>query len=246
VGVLQWKTDIEFGLGDTAFRTTPWTAFASSADEFVLAKERDLVEYYVGLVERVAPRNMIEIGIFQGGSIAFFAALARPHKLVALELDADPAPALRDYIAAHGLDATVRPYYGVDQSDAPRLQEIVREEFGDAALDLVVDDASHLLEPTRASFNALFPRVRPGGLYVIEDWALSHLGMPWGGPGELPLTILGMECLMVAGTRQGVIDNVEITPYAITVQRGPAELDPATFAIGTRYDDAARSLVKGL
>jgi predicted methyltransferase len=38
----------------------------------------------------------------------------------------------------------------------------------DQLLDLVVDDTSHL-GPTRASFNTLFPRLRPGGVYVIED-----------------------------------------------------------------------------
>ena len=37
-------------------------------------------------------------------------------------------------------------------------------------LDLVIDDASHLYGPTMASFEVLFPRLRPGGLYVIEDW----------------------------------------------------------------------------
>jgi hypothetical protein len=37
----------------------------------------------------------------------------------------------------------------------------------------VIDDASHLLDPTRASFNVPFPLVRPGGVYVIEDWSLD-------------------------------------------------------------------------
>lgn len=33
---------------------------------------------------------MIDLGIFQGGSVAFFATLALPEKLVAIELE--PAP----------------------------------------------------------------------------------------------------------------------------------------------------------
>jgi hypothetical protein len=46
---------------------------------------------------------------------------------------------------------------------------IIATEFGAMPLDLVSDDASHLLRETRASFNALFPRLRSGGEYIIED-----------------------------------------------------------------------------
>ena len=58
----------------------------------------------------------------------------------------------------------------VDQSDRGHLAKIADEAFGDAPLDLVVDDCSHQYEATRASFNELFPRLRAGGLYTIEDW----------------------------------------------------------------------------
>ena len=38
----------------------------------------------------------------------------------------------------------------------------------------MIDDASHLLMPTERSFDALFPRVRPGGAYIIEDWCAEY------------------------------------------------------------------------
>ena len=41
-------------------------------------------------------------------------------------------------------------------------------------LDLVIDDASHLYELTRARFVTLFPLLQPGGMYIVEDWAWSH------------------------------------------------------------------------
>ena len=63
--------------------------------------------------------------------------------------------------------------YGVDQADAPALRRIVADEFAGEPLDLVIDDASHVLDPTRASFNVLFPLLRPGGVYVIEDWTVD-------------------------------------------------------------------------
>ena len=38
----------------------------------------------------------------------------------------------------------------------------------------MIDDASHLLAESRSSFESLFPRLRPGGLYIIEDWNAGH------------------------------------------------------------------------
>ena len=66
-----------------------------------------------------------------------------------------------------------RTHWRTDQRDRDKLEAIVAAEF-DGPLDLVLDDASHLFVPTRTSFELLFPRLAPGGLYVIEDWAWEH------------------------------------------------------------------------
>jgi hypothetical protein len=63
----------------------------------------------------------------------------------------------------------VKTYWGVDQKDSRRLHEIVGNEFEDP-IDLVIDDGSHMPEETKSSFETLYPLLRPGGLYVIEDW----------------------------------------------------------------------------
>jgi hypothetical protein len=62
----------------------------------------------------------------------------------------------------------------VNQEDREAVREIAEHEF-DAPLDLVIDDASHLYEPTRTSFDALFPLLRPGGLYIVEDWQMAYV-----------------------------------------------------------------------
>lgn len=36
--------------------------------------------------------------------------------------------------------------------------------------DLIIDDATHYIENTLASLYWLWPFVRPGGLYVVEEW----------------------------------------------------------------------------
>jgi predicted O-methyltransferase YrrM len=96
--------------------------------------------------------------------------LARPERFVAIELNDRRVGALDALIERRSLQDSVRPVYGVDQADRARLAAIAADEFGGQPLDLVIDDASHRLDETRASFECLFPLLRPGGRFVIEDW----------------------------------------------------------------------------
>ncbi|KNE79461.1 MULTISPECIES: class I SAM-dependent methyltransferase [Streptomyces] len=78
-----------------------------------------------------------------------------------------------------------------DQNDPGCLTELAAR-YG--PFDIVIDDGSHINEHVRTSFHALFPHVRPGGLYVIEDlWTAYWPG--FGGdsdPGKSDLTSLGL------------------------------------------------------
>jgi predicted O-methyltransferase YrrM len=151
-----------------------WTAGASRADRFSVMKDPPLIEQYVELLRDHPSELVVELGVREGGSTALLALLGKVTRLVAFELTPSPAPALIDLIERHGLSERIRPYFGVDQADRERLRAVVDDEFGDQRLDLVIDDASHRLRPTRASFETLFPRLAPGGLYVIEDWSWEH------------------------------------------------------------------------
>ncbi len=64
-----------------------------------------------------------------------------------------------------------------DQGDAEFLDAMAREL---GPFDIVIDDGSHMSHHVIASFNALFPHVRPGGIYVIEDLATAYWPN-WGG-----------------------------------------------------------------
>ena len=44
----------------------------------------------------------------------------------------------------------------------------------------MIDDASHMYEHTKVSFETLFPLLRPGGQYIIEDWSWAC----WSGLPE--------------------------------------------------------------
>ncbi len=56
-----------------------------------------------------------------------------------------------------------------------RVASILTQELQDRQINLVIDDASHLYQETKVSFETLFPLLRPGRLYVIEDWNSDHL-----------------------------------------------------------------------
>ena len=114
--------------------------------------------------------DCLEIGVFRGGSAVFLYELFELRRLVCVERNPKPVPLLAAFAATR---PGLRTFYGVDQADAPALRQIIIDEFPDG-LDLVIDDASHLYEPSRISFETAFPFVRPGGFYILEDWPWAH------------------------------------------------------------------------
>lgn len=81
-----------------------------------------------------------------------------------------------------GLSDRVRLHYGMSQGDRAAVGAILDAEFGTGPLDMIIDDASHQLDLPRASFEVAFPRLRPGGVYVLEDWGWAH----WAGSLQQP------------------------------------------------------------
>lgn len=166
--MLSWVDDERFTVDDTSFTSS--YGMTSTSSSFFIRKHRALVEDLVRLLEPFDRPTVLELGIAAGGSTALLALLAAPRKLVAVELARQPVVALEEFIEAHGLGDVVRTHYGIDQADRERLTTILADELGGTPLDLVIDDASHRLVPSRASFEVIFPHVRTGGLYLIEDW----------------------------------------------------------------------------
>lgn len=64
------------------------------------------------------------------------------------------------------------------QSDQSLLGSILQEMGG---VDVVVDDGSHHMRDIRESFEFLFPRMRDGGIYIIEDLHTAYWRHYGGG-----------------------------------------------------------------
>jgi hypothetical protein len=165
--------------------------------------------------------------------------------IVTIDRRPESSAALVDFMAMEDFAGRVAAYCGVDQGDAVRLREILGAEFDDEPLDLVIDDASHLADLSRRTFNCVFPYLRTGGTYVIEDWSWTHTAT-WNTSDEIPLTVLVFELILACAQRPSVVSNVSVYKNWALVTRGDAKLDSGTFDIATCYGPKARSLVADL
>jgi len=203
----------------------------SQPGHFILVKGTGMVRNLMSAVSEIDVRNIVDVGIYRGGSAVLFNECFKPAKLVALDLR--PAPdVLREYAAEQEGDA-LEVHDGVDQANGARLVEICDAAFGDEPIDLIVDDASHFYAQSRATFSYLFPRVRKGGLYVIEDWGWAHWpGDFWqaerGGDyfsEQPPLSNLLTEIMLLTASQEEVASRIDVTGRAAYVTRGSAEID---------------------
>ncbi|TGD74890.1 class I SAM-dependent methyltransferase [Mangrovimicrobium sediminis] len=199
----------------------------STAEVVSLFKDPTFVRDYMQCLEGVETRNVMEIGIKHGGSAIFFYNLLQPDMLSCVELN-DSAEQLSAYIERQGLGDQLHTWFGTDQADKPRMREILNSDFGAAPLDVVIDDASHLYTPSLATFEVLFPRLRPGGLYFLEDWKVHallarHGREPHGA--EPPLHRLVHDLLNVSLAHPDLITRVRCHHNFVIFERGPAEVD---------------------
>jgi SAM-dependent methyltransferase len=121
--------------------------------------------------------RLLEIGVLQGGSLRMWRAYFPRAKLFAIDVDPE-ALACAQQIR----DCTVSQ---VDQGDPGQLNDFVQSSGGN--FDLVIDDGGHHMHQQLLSFDILFPVVKPGGAYVLEDHGTSYWnrfgGKRLGEPG---------------------------------------------------------------
>ena len=142
----------------------------STSDAFTIVKSEPYLRVYEELASGFSPRSILELGIFQGGSYVFLDKLFKPQRMSAVDIRQKTVVPLLDYVSR---TENRFVHFGTSQCDNEMLKQIVQGELEDK-LDLVVDDASHTYEETRASFEFLFPLLSPAGIYVIEDWSWAH------------------------------------------------------------------------
>lgn len=115
--------------------------------------------------------RLLELGINRGGSLLLWRDYF-PSGVIA-GLDLNP-------VTLDDPSGRIRIYRGFQQDT--RLLDTIRAETAPGGFDIVIDDCSHIGEFSAISFWHLFDRhLKPGGLFVIEDWGTGYMaGFPDG------------------------------------------------------------------
>src|SRR5262249_36540874 len=164
----------------------------------------------------------------------------KPQKFVGIDVqERQDSQYFRRYTASRGLQSRISTHWATDQGNSGKLCEIIRAEFT-GPLDLVIDDASHMYVLTKQSFETVFPLLRPGGLYIIEDWAWCYWpefrapNHPWAS--QIPLARLIFELVEATGSSHGtpadsLISNITAFQGFTVVERGGIELKAGDFKV---------------
>ncbi|MCA1619201.1 MAG: class I SAM-dependent methyltransferase [Acidobacteria bacterium] len=123
---------------------------------------RNYEEYFRPLLERDV--RLLELGVLKGGSLLLWRDYFERGLIVGLDLNPleidDPTGRIR--------------FYQGGQQDTALLDRLARE-CAPEGFDVIIDDCSHVGDLARVSFWHLFEHhLKPGGLYVIEDWGTGY------------------------------------------------------------------------
>jgi len=114
----------------------------------------DLLRQY-----RDKPIAVLEIGVFNGGSLELWnAVFPNATKVVGLDINARCKIYENKDAGAY-----------VDIGDATNKPFIDHMSERHGTFDLIIDDGSHRNDHVIKSFELLFPRLNDGGLYIVED-----------------------------------------------------------------------------
>jgi hypothetical protein len=138
---------------------------------------------------RDKPLIVLEVGVYEGESTRVFSEYFKNSRILAV--DNQTLTDFRDFPNIS--------FHEFSQTDGERWASLLDEHAPDG-VDIIIDDASHVGFFSQITFCHLFSRLKPGGLYVVEDWGSGYFPnhvdgapfvptLPGGGGEELPKQI---------------------------------------------------------
>jgi len=105
------------------------------------------------------PVRILEIGVQNGGSLHMWQEyFPNAEKIIGIDIDQQCKRFESDKIEIY-----------IGKQEDKKFIDSIPGEF-----DIVIDDGGHTMKQQQSSFKFLFPRVKDGGLYVIEDLHTSY------------------------------------------------------------------------
>jgi hypothetical protein len=158
--------------------------------------------YFAPLKEM--PIKFLEIGIYKGASVKLWEGYFKNADLHFIDITFKKI----QYFSA-------RSHYHLCNQESPEgLQKFIDATGGH--FDIIIDDGGHTMNQQITSFCILFPHLKSGGLYIIEDLHTSYWSR-WGGGNSLLSTIAFLKSL---------IDEVNFIG-AHTTRAGHLMIDPS-------------------
>ncbi len=109
---------------------------------------------------------LLELGIHKGGSLLMWRDYFKKGTIVGLDIEPVDLKDSTDKIHI---------FQGFQQNK--NILDKIRNETAVDGFDIIIDDASHIGELTSSSSWYLFDNhLKPGGIYVIEDWRTGYWG----------------------------------------------------------------------
>lgn len=144
-------------------------ALASGADKS--SNYHNYTEVYSQYFDPIKdlPFKFLEIGIYRGNSVKLWEDYFPNAELHFIDITYDHV----HYFSKRS------QYHLVDQQNRTALQKFAQETGG--AFDIILDDGGHTMQQQIISFVTLFPHVKKGGMYIIEDLHTSYWSSYGGG-----------------------------------------------------------------
>lgn len=169
---------------------------------------------------RRKPVRLLEIGVggyagaLGGESLRMWASYFRRGRITGIDL--------YDKTALSGGRVTVRQ---CSQVDAPRLGALAAEL---GPFDFIIDDGSHLNAHQIETFGILWPHLRDGGTYIVEDVQTSY--WPAYGGGPLGSEAYGRSCMQWF---KNLVDSVNLPEF---LEPAPGGLDAGVASIAFHHN----------
>jgi hypothetical protein len=112
---------------------------------------------------------MVEIGVYHGGSLRLFRDFLGPQARI-VGVDINPRCAT---LAGEGIEIRIG-----SQEDRHFLRALTDSL---PPIDILIDDGGHTMRQQRITFEELFPRIAPNGVYLCEDLHTAYWPEYGGG-----------------------------------------------------------------
>ncbi len=137
------------------------------------SSHHDYLSFYESFLGplRDQPIALLEIGVFQGASLRTWHDYFANAQIVGV----DVMPVCKRFEKGR---------IAIELADQSNLEHLAQVSLRRGPFDVIVEDGSHMWDHQITSLRALFPFVKNGGFYIVEDLQTNYGGMQTKYKGE--------------------------------------------------------------